>query len=220
MQIEPTDAPLGAVVRGLELDVTCEAGTVAALTAALATHAVLIVRGTALTSTQLQSFASAFGSIGPLEESSNVNPDGSLAAADSPKLAGLVQRQRWRSAGSFLPDPPRISMTYAATVPQRGGQTQFADMRKALRLLPTDDRTEMDQLELAHRDGDNEARHPWIQRAHDGTPYLYMGAHASHIVDRDHDTSREWFAEIEAQLPVHDVIYEHRWLANDLVIAD
>ena len=131
-------------------------------------------------------------------------------------------------------------MLYAIEVTKRGGQTQFADMRKALTLLPAERRGEMAELKLVHSYEYSRANnpghmepmseeekakyppveHPWIRSHSDGTQSLYMGGHASHIVGRDEASSRQWFAEIEAQLPVHDVVYEHQWQPHDLVVWD
>jgi len=62
--------------------------------------------------------------------------------------------------------------------------------------------------------------HPWIRTHADGSQSLYMGGHASHIAGRGEAESRQWFAEIEAQLSVHDVVYEHQWQADDLLVWD
>ena len=63
--------------------------------------------------------------------------------------------------------------------------------------------------------------HPWVRtQCSTARQSLYMGAHASHIVGRDPVESRQWFAEIEAQLSVHDLVYQHQWQVNDLVVWD
>jgi alpha-ketoglutarate-dependent taurine dioxygenase len=62
--------------------------------------------------------------------------------------------------------------------------------------------------------------HPWIRTLPDGTQALFMGGHVSHIAGRSESESRQWLEEIEAQLSLLDVVYEHRWQADDLVVWD
>jgi alpha-ketoglutarate-dependent taurine dioxygenase len=113
-------------------------------------------------------------------------------------------------------------------------------MRAALQMLPPEDRSEMAGLQVQHSyewsrsknpghmepmTDDERAKfppvtHPWIRTHHDGSQSLYMGGHAQQIVGRSEADSQQWFGEIEAQLSLLDLVYEHQWQANDLVVWD
>ena len=249
----PLTAPLGAFVHGFDPSQEPDESLTQALAAGLLEHAVLVFRGNELTPTQLVQLGQTFGKLEILPEPdkrhpdhpeifdlTNVRPNGTLVEFDEPQAVFLRGTQRWHTDSSFRAVPALCTMLYAKEVPTRGGQTQFADMRKALRLLPPEDRAEIAELRLVHSyefsrannpgrmeamSDDERAKyppveHPWIRTNLDDSQSLYMGGHASHIVGRDVDESRHWFAEIEAQLSVHDVVYEHQWQPHDLVVWD
>ena len=252
VDVEPLDAPLGARLRGLDPAAISPAHR-ELLGTALFDHGLLLVRDEDLTPAELVALGRAFGELEILPEPekrhpdhpeifdlTNVRPDGQIVHRDEPQAVFLRGTERWHTDSSFRAVPALCTMLYAVEVPRRGGQTQFADMRKALRLLPPDQRQQMHDLRLVHsyeysranNPGrldpmtDEERRkyppveHPWIRTHGDGSQSLYMGGHASHIAGRDESDSRTWFAEIEAQLSVHDVVYEHQWRAGDLLVWD
>ncbi|MGZ0175866.1 MAG: TauD/TfdA dioxygenase family protein [Acidimicrobiales bacterium] len=258
IEFDPLAAPLGAFVRNFDPAATPTTAFVERLAQGLQSHAVLIFRsddantGT-ISPAQLVQLGRAFGELEILPEPdkrhadhpeifnlSNVRPDGGLVEVDEPQAVFLQGTQRWHTDSSFREIPALCTMLYAVEVTERGGQTQFADMRKTLGLLPAKQRTEIEALQLVHSyeysrannpghmepmTDDERAKyppvkHPWVRRNADGSQSLYMGAHASHIVGRDPVESRVWFAEIEAQLSVHDLVYQHQWQVNDLVVWD
>lgn len=252
LAFEPIGGPVGAFVHGLDPgDLSGE--VVDRLGAALFEHGLLVMRGREITAADLVAIGGAFGELEILPEPdkrhpdhpeifdlTNVGPDGQVVGFDDPQAVFLRGTERWHTDSSFRDVPALCTMLYAVEVPTRGGQTQFADMRKALQVLPPDQREEMADLRLVHSyeysRANNPGRmqpmsdeerakypaveHPWIRTHGDGSQSLYMGGHVSHIVGRDPDESRRWFAEIEAQLSVHDVVYEHRWQPNDLLVWD
>lgn len=253
ISFEPIQAPLGAFVRDFDVAQSTTPEFNAALGSALLEHSVLIFRGQHLSRAEMVQIGQAFGELEILPEPdnrdpdhpeifnlTNVRPDGQLVHVDEPQAVFLRGTQRWHTNSSFREIPALCTMLYAVEVPHRGGQTQFANMRKALGLLPPDQRAEIEDLSLVHSyeysRANNPGRmdpmteeekakyppvtHPWVRRNVDGTSSLYMGGHASHIVGRDPTESRQWFAEIEAQLSLLDVVYEHQWQAHDLVVWD
>lgn len=255
IRLEPLDAPLGALIQGTHLDDL--ASNAHELAAAVRTHGVIVLRdwatpSGALTTTDLLQIGEALGDLEAEIEAdhqvdhpairmlTNTGPDGQVNDFDERQAATLHSDQQWRSDGSFLETPPVYTLLYAVEVPRRGGQTQHADMRKALQLLPPDDRAEIEELTLVHSFEHSRARppsashtpaggshaayppvdHPWLRTHPDNEPSLYMGAHAYRIAGREPGESQQWFAEIEAQLSVHDVVYEHQWRAHDLLVWD
>ena len=252
IQFEPLAAPLGARVVGIDPDALGPAD-VEALGDALLRFGLLLIRGQQISAAQLVSIGRAFGELEILPEPdkrhpdhpeifnlSNVRPDGDVVEFDEPQAVFLRGTERWHTDSSFREVPALCTILSAVEVPKRGGQTQFADMRKALSLVPAEQRAEMQDLRLVHsyewsrsmnpgrmnpmseeeRAKYPPVEHPWVRTHSDGSQSLYMGGHASHIAGRDEAESRQWFAEIEAQLSVHDVVYEHQWQADDLLVWD
>lgn len=254
IEFTPTEAPVGAFVSGLDANANnLSPEDVQALHAGLFEHGVLIVRAGTIPAADFVAIGRAFGELEILPEPdkrhpdhpeifnlTNVRSDDQVVDFDEPQAVFLRGTQRWHTDSSFRAVPALCTMLNSVEVSKRGGQTQFADMRLALRLLPPEDRDKMAELKLVHSyeysrannpgrmnpmTDDERAKyppveHPWVRTHADGSQSLYMGGHASHIVGRDPAESRQWFAEIEAQLSVHDVLYEHQWQAGDLLIWD
>lgn len=252
IEFSPTGGPLGAFVTGLDPnDLSPE--TVAALHDGLFTYGLLILRGDPISAADFVAIGRAFGDLEILPEPdkrhpdhpeifnlTNVRDDGQVVDFDEPQAVFLRGTQRWHTDSSFRKIPALCTMLNAVQVPDHGGQTQFADMRQALRLLSAEEQQKMAGLKLVHSyeysRANNPGRmdpmsdqerakyppveHPWIRTHDDGSQSLYMGGHASHIVAHDPDESRQRFAEIEAQLSEHDVVYEHQWQAGDLLVWD
>jgi alpha-ketoglutarate-dependent taurine dioxygenase len=247
------NAPLGALVEGFRPSVAHEPEFRSELAAGLLEHGVLIFRGSSLAAHELVALGKAFGDLEILPEPdkrnpdhpeifdlTNVRPDGQIVDFDEPQSVFLRGTQRWHTDSSFRATPALCTMLYAVEVPRRGGQTQFADMRKALRLLPAEDRARAAEMTLVHsyeysrannpgemnpmsaeeRDKYPPVEHPFVRTHDDGSQSLYMGGHVSHIVDMDVAEGRAWLGEIEAQLSLNDVVYEHQWQPDDLVVWD
>ncbi len=252
IEFEPLAGPFGARVLGADPD-AFTADDVDALRQGLFDHGLLLIRDQSISAAQLVAIGHAFGDLEILPEPdkrhpdhpeifnlSNVRADGGIVEFDEPQAVFLRGTERWHTDSSFREVPALCTILSAVEVPTRGGQTQFADMRKALSLVPAEQRAEMEALTLVHSyewsrsmnpgrmnpmSEDERAKyppveHPWIRTHPDGSQSLYMGGHASHIAGRDEAESRQWFAEIEAQLSVHDVVYEHQWRADDLLVWD
>ena len=249
LNVTPTGARLGAFIE----DIDIAAPPVDDLANALFEHGVLIFRGRPISAADLVSLGRAFGELEVLPEPekrhpdhpeifnlSNVRPDGEIVTYDEPQSVFLRGTQRWHTDSSFREVPALCTMLYGVEIPQRGGQTQFADMRAALQMLRPEDRAEIAELRVVHsyewtrsknpgymepmtdeeRAKYRPVEHPWIRTHDDGTQSLYMGGHAQHIVGRDEAESQQWFGEIEAQLSLLDLVYEHQWQTDDLVVWD
>ena len=250
---EPISGPLGAFVRGFDPGSDVDDVVTASLADGLLAHSVLVFRGVEISPAELVRLGRAFGELEILPEPdkrhpdhpeifnlTNVRPDGEIVEYDEAQAVFLRGTQRWHTDSSFRKVPALCTMLYGVEVTQRGGQTQFADMRKVLKLLPPEDQERARQLRLVHSyeysRANNPGRmnpmtdeerakyppveHPFVRAHPDGSESLYMGGHVSHIVGLSEAEGRQWLAEIEAQLPVHDVIYEHRWEPSDLVVWD
>ena len=141
-EITPTDATLGATVRGVRLAAIDEAGF-AAIERAWDEHAVLVFPDQHLTQAEQVAFSRRFGE---LERSltasnvgadpevivlSNIREDGSLWPARSAHGLFLEGNNYWHTDSSYKRIPSKGSALAARIVPETGGETAFADMRAA-----------------------------------------------------------------------------------------
>ena len=141
----PSNRPLGAEIRGVDLRALTDADF-AAIQRAWNDHAVLVFRGQQLSDDDLIAFSRRFGDLdwAPVQETgrrfveghpeiyvvSNVivngEPIGSLGAGEA----------SWHTDMSYLEIPPKASMLYALEIPPSGGNTYFCGMYHAYDSLP------------------------------------------------------------------------------------
>src|SRR6516165_2022413 len=159
MKVIPSDKPLGAEIRGVDLS-EIEAGDFRAIHRAWLDYQVLLFRDQHLTDEDLIRFSRRFGELdnAPIQETgrrfvegypeiyvvSNVIengvPIGSLGAGEAV----------WHTDMSYLEDPPKASILYAIEVPPSGGDTWFCSMYRAYELLPAALRDRIRSLALKH----------------------------------------------------------------------
>ena len=169
---------------------------------------------------------------------SNVKPDGSLHAATDRKTLSNFANQLWHSDSSFQQPAGKYSMLSAVVVPAKGGQTEYADLRAAWDALPADLRAEIEGLHGVHAalhsrtwlgDKPSEAelaKMPPVQwplvRTHPGSgrKVLWVGVHATHIVEKTLAEGRMLLAELLEHATQREFVYRHEWRVGDLVIWD
>src|SRR5262249_46000471 len=159
MKVIPSDKPLGAEIRGVNLS-EIEAGHFQAIHRAWLDYQVLLFRDQHLTDEDLIRFSRRFGELddAPIQETgrrfvegypeiyvvSNVIengvPIGSLGAGEAV----------WHTDMSYLEDPPKASMLYALEIPPRGGNTYFCSMYRAYDALPEELRRVIERYVLKH----------------------------------------------------------------------
>ena len=142
IEIVPTQAMLGAELRGLDLK-SLDDRQFAAIERAWHQHQVLLIRGQALGDQDLIAFSRRFGDLdwAPVQETgrrfveglpeiyivSNVTvngqPIGSLGAGEAV----------WHTDMSYLDVPPMASMLYALEIPPSGGNTSFCACTRSTR---------------------------------------------------------------------------------------
>ena len=131
-------------------------------------------------------------------------------------------------------------MLNAIEVPATGGETEFANMCAAFEALPSDRQEDLHELTVVHSyeysRANNPGRvepmseaeranyppveHPLVRSHGDGRASLYLGGHASHIVQMDETDGRELLAELVAFAAQDRFVYQHRWQPDDLVVWD
>jgi alpha-ketoglutarate-dependent 2,4-dichlorophenoxyacetate dioxygenase len=145
----------------------------------------------------------------------------------------------WHTDSSFRLPSGALSMLYAHVVPRNGGDTEFADMRSAYAALPEAQKQAIDGLKAEHwlmhsravlgftdfTEEERAALPPVTQdvvRIHprSGDKALYLGAHASRIVDLPVPEGRILLMALAEFATQRQFIYTHHWRVGDLVIWD
>ena len=169
---------------------------------------------------------------------SNVRLDGGLHAATDRKTISNLANQLWHSDSSFERPAGKYSMLHSVVAPAKGGETEFADLRAAYDALSDDLKAEIGSLHSVHAAlysrvwlGDKPpeadfAKMPPVQwplvRTHAGSSreVLWVGAHATHIVEKTVAEGRMLLLELLEHATQREFIYRHEWRVGDLVIWD
>jgi alpha-ketoglutarate-dependent 2,4-dichlorophenoxyacetate dioxygenase len=147
LRITPLHPMIGARAEGLDLRRPLPAVDVAAITAAMDRHAVLVFPGQAFQDDEQLEFGRQFGEVeevptlvdqgrrrladNRVNDISNLGADGQILAADDRRRMFNLGNLLWHSDSSFKPTPAQYSMLHARVIPPTGGETEFADMRAA-----------------------------------------------------------------------------------------
>jgi len=170
---------------------------------------------------------------------SNVDLESQILSRDDPRLITMLANQLWHSDSSFKQPAAKYSLLLACIVPEQGGETEFADMRAAYDALPDTIKAEIKGLVAEHsafhsriqlgdqqytpEDLDKYPPVEWpIVRIHSGSrcKTLFIGAHATHIVDWPVPEGRLLLAELLEHATQRRFVYRHTWRPGDLVIWD
>lgn len=248
-------APFGARVDGIDLAEPIAEATTRAIEQAMDRHGVLVFRDQRLDQHRQIAFARTFGPLdlglrkvkrGPhrfdydeLADISNVMVDGEVAARDHAKIVGNVANQLWHSDSSFQRPRAKYSMLHAITVPDFGGETEFADLRLAWDTLPEWLQRKVEPLEAVHYAlhsrfllGDTNyteeqraaippATWPLVQTdPRTGRRILFVGIHACEIVGMTLAEGRMLLMDLLEHATRPEVVLRHRWRVGDLVMWD
>jgi taurine dioxygenase len=140
------DAPLGAVVRGIDLGKPLPRGEFETIAAAWRTRLVVIAHGQTLSDPQLLDFSRHFGDLDP----PGPNPYGEPFNKAFPEInviSNVVENGRpigglgdgeavWHADMTYVEVPPKAAILHALELPRHGGNTYFADMFAAYETLP------------------------------------------------------------------------------------
>lgn len=229
---------MGVRVAGLDLK-QANTDMVGELRQLLNEHVVIAVSEQGLEEDQLHEFGLLWGET--LTHPASIerrNPHVQvLASKNGVKGRGLGA---WHSDMSWHPTPPWITMLHARTIPSFGGDTGYANQRRALELLdlatsdkrrshrrglPT--RKDIENLRANHTGkgfGEHvpDSIHP-VVRTHNETndQALYVNPEfTTHIVDVDDEQSNRILWPLWLHSISEEFLYRHRWNVGDLVIWD
>src|SRR4029453_16333541 len=156
-----------AEVEALDMTRPLSADEVKAIHAGMDRYAVLVFHGQTIDDEQQLAFTRSLGEIELAVGTSLRAPDEyrlpttfadvsnldqhhqPFARDDRRRLFGIGNRL-WHSDSSFKPIPAKYSLLHARSIPSKGGNTEFADMRAAYDALDPDTRAEIEDLICEH----------------------------------------------------------------------
>ncbi len=241
-------------VDGIDLAQPLSAENAAAIHAGMDRYAVLVFHGRPITPEQHMAFTLA---LGPIEHAigtglretyrlptsfadvSNLDEDERVFERDNrTRLFGLGNRL-WHSDSSFKPIPAKYSLLHAHSIPSRGGNTEFADMRAAWDTLDPETQATCEGLICEHSqlysrqilgftDFTDEERARFapvrqvLVRTHPvtGRKSLYLSSHAGGIVGWPVPEARAFLRDLVEHATQRQFVYSHRWRVGDLVMWD
>jgi taurine dioxygenase len=246
MHIRPLSDHTGAEVTGLDLSRTMPDDTRTALAEAFVAHSVLAVRGQSLTPDALVQAVQIFGTIFPQHNTRFAIPDCPqihyISNRDSfPDGRRYIPGEGWHTDHSNDARPPSATVLHAVTLPDHGGDTQFANMAEAYTALPTatKDRLaglmgihvyqsshsarQLMSLSDANRERvPNAVLHPLV-RTHPKTrrKSIYINPiRIEGVVGLNHREALPLLDELLAHATQEMFQYRHKWADGDLVIWD
>ena len=255
LEFNPLTPQFGATASGVDLRRPLDAARIAAIDAAMDRYAVLVFRDQPLSEAEQITCARQFGPLDAglrkatgaatrfqheeLIDISNLALDGAVAGRDNARLIGALANQLWHSDSSFQPLPIKYSMLSAVTVPEHGGDTEWADLRAAWDCLPQDLRAAVAGRSAQHSTfhsrimlGDDKYtpeqlnRFPpaeWpLVRTHPGSgrKLLFVGVHCERVSGMSVPEGRMLIADLIEHATQRQFVYRHQWRAGDYVMWD
>jgi len=189
--------------------------------------------GTSLRGADEQRLPSTFADVSNLDKDNKV-----FKRDDRPRLFGLGNRL-WHSDSSFKVIPAKYSLLHARSIPSKGGNTEYADMRAAYDALDAETKAEVEELVCEHSqlysrailgftDFTDEERerfkpvHQCLVRTHPVTKRrsLYLASHAGGILGWPVPEARAFLRDLVEHATQRQFVYAHTWQVNDLVMWD
>ena len=158
--VEPLTGSIGAILHGVDLAAGPDDATIAATRAALLRWRVVFLRDQDITPTQQVAFGRRFGELTPAhplqggldEEHPEVlvldSRDYRLGIGDRGEATSY--NNRWHTDVTFSARPPMASILSAKEIPERGGDTLWADLVAAYASLSPGFRQLVDPLVAVH----------------------------------------------------------------------
>ena len=248
LTITPLGPSIGAEIGGLDLNEPLSADQIARIERAWREHIVLVFRGQSLDQDAQIRFAARFGTVGqrsrPAErrpEGADFNPSIMLVSnirENGKPIGSLPDGEMWfHHDMCYHPEPHRGTMLYAIEIPSHGGNTLFANMYDAYDLLDEAMKARIkgkralqiydySVRERVSLEGDLSAYPHQVQpiavtHPLSGRKALYVNPL---ITARVEDVSEAESASLLDSLfgfaKRSEIIYEHVWRPDDLVMWD
>jgi alpha-ketoglutarate-dependent 2,4-dichlorophenoxyacetate dioxygenase len=174
-----------------------------------------------------------------LVDVSNLDEYGQPVAAEDRRRLFSLGNRIWHTDSSFKPVPGKYSFLHARAIPPRGGETEYIDLRAVYDSLDPELQARLEGLVIEHSllyshgclgftDWSDEeraslpsSRHPLVRIfPATGRRGLYMGSHASHVVDWPVPEGRVLLRELTELATQRQFVHQHVWRVGDLVMWD
>jgi alpha-ketoglutarate-dependent 2,4-dichlorophenoxyacetate dioxygenase len=170
---------------------------------------------------------------------SNLDKNHQPYARDDRRRLFAIGNRLWHSDSSFKVIPAKYSLLHARTIPSKGGNTEFADMRAAYDALDAETKAQVEDLTCEHsqifsrqqigffelteeeRARFKPVRQPLV-RVHPVTKRksLYLASHAGGIVGWPVPEARLFLRDLIEHATQREFVYSHKWSVGDLVMWD
>jgi alpha-ketoglutarate-dependent 2,4-dichlorophenoxyacetate dioxygenase len=170
---------------------------------------------------------------------SNLDRNNTPFAREDRRRLFAIGNRLWHSDSSFKPVPAKYSLLRAVSIPSKGGNTQFADMRAAYDALDEETKALVEGMVCEHSqiysrqligffdltDEERERFKPVRQcmvRVHPvtGRKSLYLSSHAGSIVGWPVPEARGFLRDLIEHATQREFVYTHTWRVGDLVMWD
>jgi alpha-ketoglutarate-dependent 2,4-dichlorophenoxyacetate dioxygenase len=245
-----------AEVDGIELTKPLSEDDAAAIHTGMDTYAVLVFHDQKLDDEQQLAFTRSLGEIEhaigtslraadeyrlptTFADVSNLDKDHKVFERDDRRRLFAIGNRLWHSDSSFKVVPAKYSLLHARSVPSKGGNTEFADMRAAYDALDAETKAEIEDLicehsqifsrqQLGFTDFTDEERVKWapvrqrLVRRHPvtGRLSLYLASHAGEIEGWPVPEARAFLRDLTEHATQRQFVYAHVWRLHDLVMWD
>ena len=243
-------------VDGIDLARPLSPEDAAAIHAGMDRYAVLVFHGRPVTLEQQMAFTLA---LGPIEQAidtglreangyripttfadvSNLDKNDRVFERDNRTRLFALGNRLWHSDSSFKPTPAKYSLLHAHSIPSRGGNTEFADMRAGWDSLDPEMQAACEGLVCEHSQiysrqilgftdftEQERARFAPVRqvlvRTHPvtGRKSLYLSSHAGGIIGWPVPEARAFLRDLIEHATQRQFVYSHRWQVGDLVMWD
>ena len=248
--IKPVSDVIGAEVSGADLAEVDDAAF-DEIQLAWMEHCVLLFRDQKIDAGELVAFSKRFGELDIAPP--NENGEGGFGGVSEGRVLSNVKENgkaigalgnaeaQWHTDMNYLDKPPTGSVLLSVEVPDKGGDTGFSNMYRALEDLPSSIRQRVEGLKIKHDSSTNSggylregaepvtdvttcpgAIHPII-RTHPetGRKALYLGRRRSaYIMGMSLEGSELLLDELWAHASQPKYAWHHQWRIGDVVIWD
>jgi alpha-ketoglutarate-dependent 2,4-dichlorophenoxyacetate dioxygenase len=254
--IRPLHPTIGAECTGVDLRAPLSPQDVAAIERGMDQWAVMAFPGQDITDRQQVDFSANFGKLettfgGNVRKAnehrlgkefadvSNLDHQGRLLAQTDRNRMFNLGNQLWHSDSSFRATPAKYSLLSGRVIPEKGPNTEFADMRAAYDALDADTKRQVEDLVCRHSlmysrsqlgftefsDEEKANFAPVRQslvRVHPvtGRKSLFLASHIGVIEGWPVPEARAFIRDLIEHATQRRFVYAHTWRQHDLVVWD
>ena len=256
LSIRPLNPEFAGEVSGVDITRPLSRDEVDAIETGMDRYAVLVFHDHRLTDDEQRAFTRNFGSLESspgghiataaerrlpldMQDASNLDKDQKPLGRDDRRRMFNLGNRLWHSDSSYRAMPAKYSLLSGRIVVERGGHTEFADMRAAYDALDAATRAEIEDLICEHSlmfsrgalgftelsDAEREMFRPVRQRlvrTHpvSGRRSLFLSAHAGAIVGWPVPEAHAFLRDLVEHATQPRFVYSHKWCQWDLVMWD